>query len=316
MVRLYLLGFTHDLKGVVFSQRRGGKTGTFWVPIDDAFMGAVGKLEQARRDRERTSKPNGQSERAKDLAKDGAKDLVGLKDLRPHSRALPPVGRSEPRSGLPASDIQQMLRRGKSIKTVVAAAKTELAWVERLAEPVFTERIGVVRLAQRAYMLRPRLGTAGLQLGDAVRRNLEERRATTETIEGLDDAWDAKATASGKWRVWVRFSHRGKRRSAEWEFRKGSRQIVPRNRLASELGWWAPDAPPPPPAHEPVEGEPAEGAEGQPPAPKRRRAKPKARRSSTRKRAAKSTRAPARKKPVKRGGARSGSRRPAARRRR
>jgi DUF3071 family protein len=313
MVRLYLLGFTHDLKGVVFSQRRGGKTGTFWVPIDDAFMGAVGKLEQARRDRDRSSGSDGRPGRAK--------DLVGLKDLPTRSRALPPVGRSEPRTGLPASEIQQMLRQGKSIKTVVAAAKTEVAWVERLAEPVLTERIGVVRLAQRAYMLRPRLGTAGLQLGEAVRRNLEERRATTDTIEGLDDAWDAKATASGKWRVWVRFSHRGKRRSAEWEFRKSSRQIVPRNRLATELGWWAPDAPPPAPAPETGEEESDEGAEGKQQPPKRR-ARPKSRRGAAGKRKAKSSRtpsrsrAPARKKPSRRRTPGSGSRRPASRRRR
>ncbi len=310
MNRLHLLGFTHDLKGVVFSQRRGSKTGTFWVPIDDAFMAAVGKLEQARRGRDAgAAKADGRG-----------KDVVGLKDLPERSRALPPVGRSEPRGGLPASDIQQMLREGKSIKTVVAAAKTELAWVERLAEPVLTERAGVVRLAQRAYMLRPRLGTSGMQLGDAVERNLEERRGT---IEGLDDAWDARATSSGIWRVSVRFSHRGKRRAAEWEFRKGSRQITPRNRLAGELGWWTPEAPPRPPV---VDG--GEGAEGDatPPQPKtkakrrpKRKARAKARPAPERKpkakrrspAAAKTARAASRRKPAKRG-----TRRPAARRRR
>jgi hypothetical protein len=209
---------------------------------------------------------------------------------------------------MPASEIQQMLRSGKSVKTVAAAAKTELAWVERLAEPVLTERMGVVRLAQRAYMLRPRLGLAGLQLGDAVRRNLEDRRATT-AIEGFDDAWDAKANASGVWRVRVSFSHRGKRRTAEWEFRKGSRQIVPRNRLATELGWWAPDVAPPP---EPAEGEEPseEGAEqGAAPRPARRRVKPRARKRGPS--SAKPRRASSKKKPSKRG-----TRRPATRRRR
>ena len=329
MNRLHLLGFTHDLKGVVFSQRKGSKTGSFWVPIDDAFMTAVGKLEQARRGRDAgAAKPDGRS-----------RDVVGLKDLPERSRALPPVGRSEPRGGLPASEIQQMLREGKSIKTVVAAAKTEVAWVERLAEPVLTERAGVVRLAQRAYMLRPRLGTAGLQLGDAVERNLEERRGA---VEGLDDAWDARATSSGIWRVSVRFSHRGKRRTAEWEFRKGSRQITPRNRLASELGWWTPVPVPRPPA---ADGE--EGAEGddtvQPaaapkakrrpraksrtkarpartrptkarPAPKRK-AKP-VRKAKPRRKVAASSRSGARPASAKKKAAKRGTRRPAARRRR
>lgn len=294
MVRLYLLGFTHDLKGVVFGQRRGGKTASFWVPIDDSFMVAVTKLEQARRNR--SSKG----------AKGSSKSVVGLDDLPKRSRALPPVGRSEPRGGLPASEIQQMLREGKSIKTVAAAAKTDMAWVERLAEPVLSERIGVVRLAQRAYMHRPRLGTAGLQLGEAVRRNLEEKRGT---IEGLDDAWDAKAMASGVWRVWVRFSHRGKRRSAEWEFRKASRSISPRNRLAAEIGWWAPDEPVTAPAGEGAEAEGEEGATERPKPKRRRRAKP--RRPTQRKRSAPArTKRPAPKKRA----AKRGSRRPAARR--
>jgi hypothetical protein len=290
--RLYLLGFTHDLQGVVFSQRKNGKTGTFWVPIDENFMGAVSKLERARRDQARKETPRKKTK--------GVVDPKGLPSAKP--RVLPPVGRSQARSGLPASDIQQMLRAGRSTKSVAAAAKTPLAWVERLAEPVITERIGVVRLAQRAYMIRPRLGTSGLQLGEAVRRNLEDRRASTDTIEGLDDAWDAKmyASAGGTWRIWVRFSHRGRRQSAEWEFKKGSRQITPRNRLAGELGWWAPE---PEPEQEEVDDLSEDPAAEEAP----RRAPAKPRRRPPVRRAAK-RRAPARKK--------NKSRRPASRRRR
>jgi hypothetical protein len=246
MVRLHLLGFTHDLTGVVFSQRKNGKTASFWVPIDDAFMGAVNKLERARRDRNRSERGSRGKSRA----------VVELRELPPstRSRALPPVGRSEPRSGMPAAEIQQMLREGKSIKTVAKTAKTNLAWIERLAEPVLTERMGVVRLAQRAYMNRARLGQSGLQLGDAVERNLEERRVATDNLD-LDAAWDARQMASGEWRVWVRFSHRGRRQVAQWDFKKSSRTIYPHNRLAAQIGWWAPELPPEP---EPVEGEESE----------------------------------------------------------
>ncbi len=324
MVRLYLLGFTHDLKGVVFSQRRAGKSGSFWVPIDEGFLAAVDKLHHAREER------GGQVEGSNE-GRSGGKGrrspyggkVVDLKGLpaAPRSRSLPPVGRSVARSGLPASEIQQMLREGKSIKTVMAAAKTELAWVERLAEPVITERLGVVRLAQRAYMLRPRLGTSGLQLGDAVARNLEERG-----VDGLDDVWDAKATRSGVWRIWIRYTHRGKRRSAEWEFRKGSRQITARNRLASELGWWTPEPVDEPERHEGGDGDGEEAVPGVSEAskPHRRPAKrraparrpkskaPKSKAPKSAPKSAKAKRAPARKsKPVKRG-----SRRPAPRRRR
>jgi hypothetical protein len=122
--------------------------------------------------------------------------------------------------------------------------------------------------------------------------------------------------------VSVRFSHRGKRRSAGWEFRKGSRQIVPRNRLASELGWWAPDAPAPVVREPGEEGEESEGAvEPAKAKPKRRRArgrkpaaKPKARKRAPS--SSKSARASSRKKPAKRGARRPTTRRPASRRKR
>ena len=42
-----------------------------------------------------------------------------------------------------------------------------------------------------------------MPLGEAVRRNLQERRAPLETIERLDDAWDARLKRAGGWRVFV-----------------------------------------------------------------------------------------------------------------
>jgi hypothetical protein len=230
MNRLYLLGFTHDLKGVVFTQRKGGKKPSFWVPIDAEFLRAIDKLQKARKGPKTKGKAPAQVEPQR---RDG-------------KVVLPPVGRSQARTGLPASEIQQMLREGKTIKTVAAAARTDLAWIERLAEPVMSERQGVVRLAQRAYMLRARLGAAGLQLGEAVERHLDEKGTTPDAVDAV---WDAKVASSGVWRVTMRFTNRGKRRAAEWEFRKGSRTITPRNRLGAQLGWWAP---------EPEEPEPAE----------------------------------------------------------
>jgi hypothetical protein len=294
MVRLYLLGFTHDLKGVVFSRRRNGKTAAFWVPVDDKFLAALGKLERAKRDRDRTGR-----------AGRGRKgDVLDLSDLpaAAKSRALPPVGRSQARTGMSASEIQKMLREGRTVKNVAAAAKTPLAWVERLAEPVLTERMGVVRLAQRAYMQRPRLGSSGLQLGDAVRVNLEARGAHTDSIEGMDAAWDARARSSGSWRIWLRFTHRGKRRVAEWEFKKGSRTITPRNRLAGQLGW----APPAPGQAEPVASDDGDGEAGAEQDASVRASKPRARTSRSRSRTKRSRpasrsakRAPARKKVTK-----------------
>lgn len=316
MVRLYLLGFTHDLKGVVFGQRRGGKTAAFWIPIDEKFLDAIDKLERARQeaaDEADKSGKRGKGKARSARAREEEKERV----------VLPPVGRSQSTSGLPAAEIQQMLRQGRTVNAVVEAAKAPRAWVERLMEPVMAERIGVVRLAQRSMMTRPRLGRSGLMLGDAVVRNLEERRATADTIEGLDDAWDARASTSGRWRVWIKFNHRGKRRTAEWEFRKDTRALTPRNRLAAQLGWWEPEAPAAPEGSETPEGgeaqpqEESEGAKARRPA--KRRAAPKrgrARKAAPRKRTAGprgragAKRAPRRKTSKSRPGRKSQRRRP------
>jgi hypothetical protein len=225
--RLYLLGFTQDLKGVVFSDKRGGRTATYWVPVDDTFLAAIEKLGRARRDR---SGPKRGAEETEEPAPAKAPAL------------FPAVGRSERSSRIPASEIQQLLREGRTIDTVAKAAGASRAWVERLSEPINNERTGVIRLAQRAYMPRSRLGRSGLPLGQAVQQNLEERRATVGTLEAIEDGWDARATRSGPWRVRLKFTHRGNRRTAEWDYIKSTGQLSARNRLATELGWW----PPPP----------------------------------------------------------------------
>lgn len=238
MQRLYLLGFTQDLKGVVFSERKGGRTANYWIPVDDAFLGALDKLGRARRDRSSPPRPP-------------------TEPVQPERKFSPAVGRSEPSSRIPASEIQQLLREGRTVESVTKAAKASRAWIERLAEPVSTERAGVIRLAQRAFMPRSRLGRSGLPLGQAIRQNLEERKATVQTLEALDDGWEARATRAGPWRVRLKFIHRGSRRVAEWDYVKSTGHITPRNRLATELGWW----PPPPEPKRPKTDEEGEEAE-------------------------------------------------------
>src|SRR5438046_1634211 len=95
MKRLYLLGFTHDLKGVVFAQRKGAKIATMWLPIDDSFTDAVGKLEKARADKAEAK---------------GGKKKDEVPPPEPDDRPLPPVGRSPAGAGMRPSEIQQLLR--------------------------------------------------------------------------------------------------------------------------------------------------------------------------------------------------------------
>lgn len=309
MNRLHLLGFTQDLKGVVFSQRRGGRTATSWIPIDAAFLTAIDKLERARA--EAAESKGGKKKKGKAGSRAAAAE--------PPKRAEPGIGRSQMSSKLSPSEIQQLLREGRTIKSVVDASKAPQAWVERLMEPVLAERHGVIRLAQLSKMSRPRLGRSGLPVEEALIRNLEERRATSDTIEGLDDAWDARASRSGVWRVWVRFDHRGKRRSAEWDFRKNTRDVQPRNRLAAQLGWWPaePGTAPAPDLTDALEGD--DSSDEKTP-PKARPRKPKRRASARRKtspaRKTKSRLSPARTKrsPTRKGRGKASGRRRAGRR--
>jgi hypothetical protein len=273
------LGFTNDLKGVVFSRRKGAKTAAFWIPIDETFLKAVDKLERARRERDaadsgREPEPPPRTERV----------------------LFPAIGRSESR--IPASEIQQMLREGRTIEWVAKAAKASREWVERLAEPVSVERTGVVRLAQRAFMPRPRLGRSGLPLGQAIRANLEERRATMGTLDALEEGWDARASRSGPWRVRFRFNHRGSRRVAEWDFVKSTMQIAPRNRLASELGWSPPPDQPRSARGADIDSE--EGEEGAEARKAKKKAKPAASRSAKKTAARRRRSAPKRRRAARR----------------
>lgn len=239
MERLHLLGFTTDLEGVVFARRKGAKTASFWVPVDDSLKDAIEKLERARQEADA----------------DDDEDFAPPAEEGPVPRVhLPAVGRSQATSRIPTSEIQQLLRQGRTIDSVAKAARVSRAWVERLDEPVQVEREGVVRLAQRAILTRPRLGPSGLPVGQAVRANLEERKATADTLDALDDGWDARALRSGPWRVRLRFRHRGQRRTAEWAFVKSTRTVTARNRLASELGWWPSEEEPEEPEDEREEG--------------------------------------------------------------
>jgi hypothetical protein len=233
MIRLHLLGFTHDLKGFVFSGRRGGKTGTYWVPVDETLLRALEQLEGAREERSGEGK-----------AKGGSAELDRLAVIDTQDLPLPPPRKSEPRSKLSPREIQQLLREGRSVKDVAGQAGVDASWVERFLGPIMEEQAGVIRLTQQGVQSRPRLGPSGLQIGAAVVRNLESKKATDQTLEELEDGWEARRIRPRTWRVRLRFTHRGKRRTAEWEFRKDTGAVRVRNQLASDLGWWPPPEPP------------------------------------------------------------------------
>lgn len=302
MIRLHLLGFTPDLKGLVFSGRRGGRTGTYWLPVDGTLERALSQLEKAREDQAREkagsgkgkgkAKAKGRKETSDEPDLDlegilaGAEEPPSVTDTQ--DLPLPSVvARSESR--LPPREIQQLLRQGRSVRDVAAEAGVDERWVERFTGPVLEEMIGVIRMTREAFQTRPRLGVSGLPIGTAVLRNLTDRKATADTLAEAEDGWEARHVAPRTWRVRLRFRHRGKRRTAEWEFNKDGGEVRPRNKLATELGWW------PPPGT--TDGSATTAQESEEPgeeAPPRRRAP--AKRKAAKRKAAK--RKPAKRKPA------------------
>lgn len=249
MIRLHLLGITPDLKGLVYSGRKGGKAGTYWLPVDEEFLRALASLDDARteaskevRPRKGRAKPEAGGAKSAKSAIQWARltDDPSIKTLAQVSGsikvALPP-SKPRPDSKLTPREIQQLFREGRSVRDVSALAGVDEAYASRFLGPVVHEMLGVVRMTRHSFQSRARRGQSGLPVGEAVIINLQERRATDETLDALDDGWEAKRMRSGVWRVRLRFSHRGKRRAAEWEFVKESREVRPRNDLARQLGW-------------------------------------------------------------------------------
>jgi hypothetical protein len=239
MIRLHLLGFTPDLKGLVFSARRGGRAGTYWVAVDPELVSALGSLEAAREEaavsrRSRAAAPAGRGRGA-------ARTQAAAKSRGRAGRALVAVPQAPAvESRLSPREVQQLLREGRAVKDVAALAGVDTSWVERFLGPIEEERTGIIRTTKQSFQSRTRLGRSGLPIGEAVARNLTERRATPATLDSLDEGWDTRRTGPRIWRVRLRFTHRGKRRSAEWEFRTDDRSVRPRNELASGLGWAPP----------------------------------------------------------------------------
>lgn len=246
MVRLHLLGFTPDLKGLVFSGRRGGKRANYFVAVDDRFFEALEQLEEAREKksggsgRRKKGRRQEDQEVVEDVVNADVLDLEGSRALAvTDSQELPlPGGANSVESKLSPREIQNLLREGRSVTEVARRAEVEPEWIERFTGPVREERAGVIRMTRQAVLRRARLGRSSLRIGDAVVRNLESRKATAETLGNLEDGWDAKRIGPRKWRVRLRFYHRGKNRTAEWEFDKDTRRVDAQNKLGIELGWW------------------------------------------------------------------------------
>ena len=278
--QLHLVGFTTDHKQLIFSTRKGTKSGGFTVALDESLIGLID--DALRRD-----------------------DTDEGNRLEQHRRFARQESQLSPR------EIQSRLRSGSTLSQVARDAGVDEEWVARFAAPILAEQAQVVDRAREMRYATPRKGLSGQPLGTAVRWNVAERGVRLGDDE-FNRSWGAFQLVDGTWVIRFAFVSRQRPQVAEWEVDFQDSMVTARNRLASNLGYIAPrtrapsaeslssDAPPPPPL------KPDEPPTESPARAKKRPAKRKQAKKTASKKSAQKKPVPARKassRPVKRSSA-------------
>ncbi|MEY2453855.1 MAG: hypothetical protein QOD92_3429 [Acidimicrobiaceae bacterium] len=211
-----MVGFTTDHRGLIFSVRRGAKSGGFVVQLDDSVVNAVEELRAL-------------------IAEEHA------------AQANAKASSKRPESALSVREVQARLRRGRTIEQVAREAGVDASWVSRFAVPVLAEQAEVIRAARATRMMKQRVGLSGAPLGDAVYRNLAER-GLADPREELDKSWRARQLTEGMWLVTMKYTLRGRESEAVWEYDEAAGALRARGRLGTQLGFREPTRRAPRPA--------------------------------------------------------------------
>jgi hypothetical protein len=213
--KLHLVGLTTDRDGLIFTARKGSKSGGFIVPLDDKLLTAIVQAGEG---------PNGEQR--------GPAATTG--DIE----AVPKRLRSE--SALTPREMQARLRSGRSIEEVAAEAGVDTEWVARFAVPILAEQAQVVELARALVYAKPRLGDSTQTLGVSVLQNLSDRGVFLPD-DVANAGWSAFQLHDAIWMVRFRYRARGKDQEAQWEIDVSAGRLRARNRHASDLGYIGPD---------------------------------------------------------------------------
>jgi hypothetical protein len=209
MQKLHLVGFTADFDGLIFSARKGAKSGSFVVPLDGRLLKQIAEAQQRR---------------------DGGSAGPSRVEERLSSPRL-----VRPESALSPREMQDRIRSGWTLDEVAAEAGVDLDWVRRFAAPVLAEVRRVVERSRDAVYDKPRFGLSTLPLGASVRRNVLDRGVRL-LDEELDDCWSAYQLDEDVWVVRFAYTSRGRSQEAEWLFDLETEELTSRNRLAAQLG--------------------------------------------------------------------------------
>jgi hypothetical protein len=252
--QLHLVGFTADLEGLIFSAKKGARSGAFVVAMDESLFSA---LEEARK---------------LVSAAAGADDEL----VAGRPKKLPALGRTGLSSTLSVREVQSRLRAGSSLAEVADAAGVDEGWVARFAAPVLAEQAAVVSRTLPLVFETTRKGPSSRPLGESVRWNLVDRGIAIDDTS-FDAYWSAFQVTPRQWAVRFTYLSRGRPQVAEWEVDAETSHLTARNRLASDLAYVAPGARRRKPA------DPAEAAPAKRPARKRPAARAPAKRAPAKK---------------------------------
>ena len=211
MRKLHLVGLTTDRDGLIFTARKGSKSGGFIVPLDDRVLAAIAEAREG---------PNGAPAAADPEA--GEVETVP-KRLRSQSALTP-------------REMQARLRAGRSIDEVAAEAGVDNEWVARFAVPILAEQAQVVELARSLVYAKPRLGESSQPLGASVVQNLSDRGIFIPD-DVANTSWGAFQLHDSVWMVRFRYRSRGRDQEAQWEIDVPTGRLMARNRHASDLGY-------------------------------------------------------------------------------
>lgn len=244
--KLYLVGFTRDLRGLILSRQKGVKSGGFIVDLDEQFLRTLDEVY-------RLHEADGPGV---DAPLDGNVEAVEVPAPTPVAHPHPaPKPQPDPAAEQPAvaaerrkpanrgilspKDIQAELRAGKTVQEVARMAGTDASWIERFLSPILAERKGIVDAVMGGMISRPRRGRSVITVGQAIVVNLKERKVPISP-EDLEDAWQV-ARRNGQWQVTLHYTVRGQAKQAQFSYDPDT-GVEALDADASVIGWWAPSA--------------------------------------------------------------------------
>ncbi|GAC1316738.1 MAG: hypothetical protein NVSMB12_13890 [Acidimicrobiales bacterium] len=222
MQHLHLVGFTAELDGLIFSARRGSKSGGFVVALDDRLLDSI-------REAVRLQTGADVDLDAEERSGEGS-PVVAVPELRRLGRV---------HSVLTPKEIQARLRAGRSVAEVADEAEVDESWILRFASPVLAEQSRIVELALQVPCRANRKGESAAPLAESVAENLIDRGMSL-TPDELSGAWSAFHVRDSSWVVRFRYTSRRRAQVAQWAYDQSDSSVVPINRLATDLGYLDP----------------------------------------------------------------------------